>query len=69
MIAFFPDGQVMGKENICYCHECLNRNLDKCKFESRKIIKRGDVNSDGDKIDGSEYEENEILKESFFSHI
>ena len=67
--AFFPDGQIMGKENICSCHKCLNGNLDKCEFEPGRIIKKGDVNSEDDKIDGSEYEENEILKESFFSHI
>ena len=67
MIAFFPDGQIMGKENICSCHKCLNRNLDKCEFEPGRIIKKGDVSSEDDKIDGSEYEENEILKNSFFS--
>ena len=61
--AFFPDGQIMGKENICSCHKCLNGNLDKSEFEPGRIIKKGDVNSEDDKIDGSEYEENEILKE------
>ena len=69
MIAFFPVGQIMGKENICSCHKCLNGSLDKCEFEPGRIIKKGDVSSEDDKIDGSEYEENEILKESFFSHI
>ena len=69
MIAFFPDGRIMGKENICSCHECLNGNLDKCEFEPDRIIKEGDVNSEDDKINGSEYEENEILKGPFFSHI
>ena len=69
MIAFFPDGRIMGKENICPCLKCLNGNLDKCEFEPGRIIKKGDVNSEDDKIDGSEYEENEILTESFFSHI
>ena len=69
MIAFFPDGRIMGKENICSCHECLNGNLDKCEFDPGRIIKKEDVNSEDDKIDGSEYEENEILKELFFSHI
>ena len=59
----------MRKENICSCHKCLNGNLDKCEFEPGRIIKKGDVNSEDDKIDGSEYEENEILKDSFFSHI
>ena len=59
----------MGKENICSCHECLNGNLDKCEFEPDRIIKKGDGNSEDDKINGSEYEENEILKEPFFSHI
>ena len=34
-----------------------------------RIIKKEDVNSEDDKIDGSEYEENEILKDSFFPHI
>ena len=32
---------------------------------ARQIIKKGDVNSEDDKIDGSEYEENEILKSHF----
>ena len=59
----------MGKENLCSCLECLNGNLDKCEFEPCRIIKKGDVNSEDDKIDGSEYEENEIPKESFFSCI
>ena len=59
----------MGKENLCSCLECLNGNLDKCEFEPCRIIKKGDVNSEDDKIDGSEYEENEIPKELFFSHI
>ena len=59
----------MEKENICSCHKCLNRNLGKWEFEPGRIIKKGDVNSEDDKIDGSEYEENEILTESFFSHI
>ena len=63
MIAFFPHGRIMGKENICSCHKCLNGNLDKSEFEPGRIIKKGDVNSEDDKIDGSEYEENEILKE------
>ena len=59
----------MGKENLCSCLECLNGNLDKCEFEPCRIIKKGDVNSEDDKIDGSEYEENEIPKESLFSCI
>ena len=50
----------MGKENLCSCHECLNANLDKCEFEPDRIIKKGDVNSEDDKIDASEYQENEI---------
>ena len=50
-------------------HKCLNGNLDKCKFEPGRIIKKVDVNSEDDKIDDSEYEENEIPKEFFFSHI
>ena len=58
----------MGKENLCSCHECLNGNLDKCEFEPGRIIKKGDVSSEDDKIDGPEYE-NEIPKELFFSHI
>ena len=66
MIAFFPDGPIMEKENLCSYHECLNGNLGRCEFEPGRIIKKGDVNSEGDKIDGSEYEENEIPKESFF---
>ena len=66
MIAFSPDGPLMGKENLCSYHECLNGNLGRCEFEPGRIIKKGDVNSEGDKIDGSEYEENEIPKESFF---
>ena len=49
--AFFPDGQIMGKENICSCHKCLNGNLDKCGFEPGRIIKKGADNSeDFDKI-------------------
>ena len=49
--AFFPDGQIMGKENICSCHKCLNGNLDKCEFEPGRIIKKGADNSeDFDKI-------------------
>ena len=68
-LLFFPDDRIMGKENICSCYKCLNGNLDKCEFEPGRIIKKGDVNSEDDKIDGSEYEENEIFKESFFSHI
>ena len=60
--AFFPDGQIMGKENISSCHKCLNRNLDKCGFDPGRIIKKGDINSEDDKIDCSEYEENETLK-------
>ena len=59
----------MRKEKICYCYKCLNGDLDKCEFEPGRIIKKGDVNSEDDKIHGSEYEENEILKELFFSHI
>ena len=59
----------MGKENLCSRLECLNGNLDKCEFEPCRIIKKGDVNSEDDKIDGSEYEENEIPKELFFPHI
>ena len=43
--------------------------MSKWKFEPGRIIKKWDVNSEDDKIDGSEYKENEILKESFFSHI
>ena len=39
-----------------------------CEFEPGRIIKKEDVNSEDDKIDGSEHEENEIPKESFFSH-
>ena len=69
MIAFFPDGQIMGKENLCSCQECLDGDLDKCEFESGRIIKKGDVNSEDDETDGSEYEGNEISKESFFPHI
>ena len=69
MITFFPHGRIMGKEKICSCHKCLNGDLDKCEYKSGRIIKKGDVNSEDDKIDGSEYEENEILTESFFSHI
>ena len=69
MIAFFPDGQIMRKQKICSCHKCLNEDLDKCEFEPGRIIKKGDVNSEYHKTDGSEYEENEILKESFFCHI
>ena len=38
-------------------------------IEPGRIIKKKDVNSDDDKIDGTEYEENEIPKESFFPHI
>ena len=45
MIAFFPDGQIMGKENLCSCHECLNGNLNKCEFEPGRIINNGDTNS------------------------
>ena len=45
MIAFFPDGQIMGKENLCSCHECLNGNLNKCEFEPGRIINNGDANS------------------------
>ena len=67
MVAFFPDGRIMGKEKICSCHKCPNGDLDKCEFEPGRIIKKEDVNSENDKIDGSEYEENEILKNSFFS--
>ena len=67
MTAFFPDGQIMGKENISSCHKCLNGNLDKCEFDPGRIIKKGDINSEDDKIDRSEYEENETLKWSFFS--
>ena len=59
--AFFPDGRIMRKENICSCHKCLNGNLDKCEFEPGRTIKKRDVNSE-DKIDCSEYEENETLK-------
>ena len=66
MVAFLPDGRIMGKENICSCYKCLNGNLDKCELEPGRIIKKEDVNSQDDKIDGSEYEENEILTESFF---
>ena len=40
-----------------------------CEFEPGRIIKKGDVNSEDDKIDGSEHEENKIPKELFFSHI
>ena len=69
IIAFFPDGWIMRKEKICYCYKCLNGDLDKCEFEPDRIIKKGDVNSEDDKIHGWEYEENEILKELFFSHI
>ena len=69
VIAFFPDGQIMGKENLCSCHEYLDGNLDKCEFEPGRIINKGDVNSEDDKTDGSKYEGNEILKESFFPHI
>ena len=66
VIAFFPDGQIMGKENLCSCHEYLDENLDKCEFEPGRIINKGDVNSEDDKTDGSEYEGNEIPKELFF---
>ena len=69
MVAFLPDNRIMGKENICSCYKCLNGNLDKCELEPGRIIKKEDVNSQDDKIDGSEYDENEILTESFFSHI
>ena len=62
MTAFFPVGRIIGKENICSCHKCLNGNLDKCEFEPGWIIKKGDVNSEDDKIYRSEYEENETLK-------
>ena len=41
MTAFFPDGRIMRKENICSCHKCLNGNLDKCEFEPGRIIKKG----------------------------
>ena len=62
MTAFFSDGRIMRKENICSCHKCLNGNLDKCEFEPGRIIKKRDVTSENDKIDRSEYEENETLK-------
>ena len=68
MIAFFPDGQIMRKEKICSCYKCLNGDLDKCEFEPGRIIKKGDVNSEDDKIHGSEYEENEILRVIFFPY-
>ena len=53
MVAFFPDGRIMGKEKICSCHKCLNGDLDKCEYKSGRIIRKGDVNSEDDKIDGS----------------
>ena len=40
MIAFFPDGRIVGKENICSCHECLNRNLDKCELNQAESSKK-----------------------------
>ena len=52
MIAFFPDDRIMRKEKICYCYKCLNGDLDKCEFEPGRIIKKGDVSSEDDKIHG-----------------
>lgn len=54
IIAFYPDGRIYVKENICSCYECLHGDLLNCQFEpgqqvNSKIVESiSDVESDDD---------------------
>lgn len=56
MIAFFPNGSIQTKINICSCAECIKGEFINCSHESGKIIYTNDCSDDEDS-DDTDYEE------------
>ena len=69
MIAFFPDGQVFIKQNLCSCNHCIIGNFNFCKIKKCKVMNDITVVITTAKIDNSKYEQNKISRNSFFLNL
>ena len=63
IIAFYPDGRIYVKENICSCYECLHGDLLNCQFEPRQQVNSKIVESISD-VESDNEDESEESKET-----
>ena len=63
IIAFYPDGRIYVKENICSCYECLYGDLLNCQFELGQQVNLKIVESISD-VESDDEDEPEESKET-----
>ena len=53
-IAFFPEGSIQIKQNICSCNSCIRGALIDCSFEPGIQVNSKEINSSDDESDESD---------------